>query len=349
MMKEHNKGKKPGEKWVPPPGYKSALGKARDAQKAEEAKRKNSPKPVKSMAPVHAEDTASDSDSDSDCSIGSRHVQAVRRRFTRVQRGTPASRAMVKHVVGSDDANSLNPFTGIEDDVQSYDLAVLNRWAKCQTASHAQLPQKQRKKVGGADKLTRMSNYVMSNKKPDGVEPTLILNNDKDIDKVAPLMTPLPAERKKINKVLNKVADISLEPDERLCLVDSGSFTHAIDAAEQLPGFNIVPLKDSQQGRDGESASGEIMRRLGKVQTDGTVDGLPLHLSWDVMKVKVPIISVRKLVRDYHNVAFRKHGGYIKNLKTGHRLPFFEHQGVYYIKYKLQSPNDDPLFGRQAA
>ena len=91
------------------------------------------------------------------------------------------------------------------------------------------------------------------------------------------------------------------------------------------------------------------MKRLGKIKTTGTVEGLPLQLSWDVMKVKVPIISVRKLVRDHHNVAFRKHGGYIKNLKTGHRLPFFEHQGVYYIKYKIQAPSNEPLFGRQAA
>ena len=67
------------------------------------------------------------------------------------------------------------------------------------------------------------------------------------------------------------------------------------------------------------------------------------------MKVKVPIISVRKLVRDYHNVYFRKHGGYIKDLKTGNRLPFFEHHGVYYIKYKVRSPTNEPVFARQAA
>mgnify|MGYP003315623061 CR=1 FL=1 len=162
-------------------------------------------------------------------------------------------------------------------------------------------------------------------------------------------MTPLPAERKRISKVLSKVADISLEPGEKLCLVDSGSFTHAIDASEHLPDFEIQPLKESQLGRDGESASGDIMRRLGKVKTEGSVNGLPLALSWDVMKVKVPIISVRKLVRDYHNVYFKKHGGYIKNLRTGHRLPFFEYQGVYYIKYKVEGPEQEPLFVRQAA
>ena len=91
------------------------------------------------------------------------------------------------------------------------------------------------------------------------------------------------------------------------------------------------------------------MKRLGKVKTEGSVDGMPLSLSWDVMKVKVPIISVRKLVRDYHNVYFKRHGGYIKDLKTGNKLPLFEHQGVYYIKYKVNSPNTEPGFTRLAA
>ena len=96
MMEDANKDKKPGEKWSPPPGYKSALGKARDAQKAAAAKDRKT-KPVKSMAPVAAEDTASDSDSDSDVSLGSRHgVDAMRPRFVTVKKGLPAHRALAR-------------------------------------------------------------------------------------------------------------------------------------------------------------------------------------------------------------------------------------------------------------
>ena len=97
-------------------------------------------------------------------------------------------------------------------------------------------------------------------------------------------------------------------------------------------------MKDSQVGRDGESASGKVIRRLGRVKTQGSVEGIALNLHWDVMKVKIPIISVRKLVRDMHNVYFKKEGGVIKNLRTGEKLPFFEAQGVYYIKYKVSRP-----------
>ena len=67
------------------------------------------------------------------------------------------------------------------------------------------------------------------------------------------------------------------------------------------------------------------------------------------MDVKVPIVSVRKLVRDSHNVFFQQNGGFIKNLLTGAEIPFFEYQGVYYMKYRVHQPDDKtttPPFGR---
>ena len=81
------------------------------------------------------------------------------------------------------------------------------------------------------------------------------------------------------------------------------------------------------------------MKRLGKVRTEGTVEGQPLKVKWNAMKVKVPILSVRKLVHDNHNVRFNREGGYILNLQTRARIPFFEHQGVYYLKMKFDVPN----------
>ena len=84
------------------------------------------------------------------------------------------------------------------------------------------------------------------------------------------------------------------------------------------------------------------MKRLGKVCTQGTVEGHTLNIKWDVMDVKVPIISVRKLVRDNHNVRFRRKGGYILNLETRDKIPFFEYQGVYYLKMKFTQPTEPP-------
>ena len=59
----HNKGK-PKSQWSPPPGYKSALGKARDAAKALEAKKKS---PVAAL--TEAGDTASEDDGE-DSQVG---------------------------------------------------------------------------------------------------------------------------------------------------------------------------------------------------------------------------------------------------------------------------------------
>ena len=99
------------------------------------------------------------------------------------------------------------------------------------------------------------------------------------------------------------------------------------------------------------------MKRLGKVRTEGTVDGHQLNVKWSAMNVKVPILSVRKLVRDNHNVKFRKNGGYILNLSTGERIPFFAFQGVYYLKMNFSPPADhfptsleqEPVFSRRVA
>ena len=99
------------------------------------------------------------------------------------------------------------------------------------------------------------------------------------------------------------------------------------------------------------------MKRLGKVRTEGTVEGHKLNVKWNAMNVKVPILSVRKLVKDNHNVKFRKNGGCILNLLTGERIPFFAFQGVYYLKMKFSPPENhvptsldrEPVFNRRVA
>ena len=62
MMRKANPGKERKD-WKPPEGYKSALGKARDAARAAEDKKKK-------IASLAGEDTASDDD---ECDFGSEH------------------------------------------------------------------------------------------------------------------------------------------------------------------------------------------------------------------------------------------------------------------------------------
>ena len=73
------------------------------------------------------------------------------------------------------------------------------------------------------------------------------------------------------------------------------------------------------------------------------------------MKVKTPILSVRELIPDGHDAYINKNGGWIKNIGNGKTITFFEFQGVYYLKMKIDKPtannekNDEPLFSGQGA
>ena len=132
-------------------------------------------------------------------------------------------------------------------------------------------------------------------------------------------------------------------------MVDSGAFTRAINAESELPSHELIPIGSNERSPDGESACGVIMKCTGKVRTKGVVEGLGLDVHWNSMPVKVPILSVRKLVKDQHHVRFHEQGGYIKCLRTGARIPFFEHQGVYYLKMRFLPPISKPadaLFSR---
>ena len=153
-----------------------------------------------------------------------------------------------------------------------------------------------------------------------------------------------------MTKIIHKVVSkITCAHDEKLCMVDSGAFTHAIDAEVELPEHELMEIGVNERSPDGESACGGIMRCLGRVKTQGGVDSISHDIAWQSMKVKVPILSVRKLVRDKHHVKIRDGGGYIKNLRTSQRIPLFEHQGVYYFKMKILPPTEKslaPVFSR---
>ena len=338
MMRDANVGK-PKDQWKPPEGYKSAIGKARDAARAllgpkPKAKAKSGAKRrVNSVVENDEDDTASESDfSDGD---GNRPNYALRR-FRKVSRGLPASQALMHHTPVKSIC-SLNQFEGL-DTLQAYDsevLASLNSWAH---KVRLKPTREKRVKTNVDADLDKATKFVLSSQQPH--RDTVIVRSLKDADRVSEVIKPLPHDRKTMTNILHKVSRVELAADERLVMVDSGSFCHAIDAQEQLPGHEVTPLSTSENSQEAESACGGIMKRLGRVRTRGLVEGMQLDIRWNSMKVKVPILSVRKLVQDNHNVWFEKHGGYILNLLTNEKLPFFEFQGVYYLKMKILPPPD---------
>ena len=137
-------------------------------------------------------------------------------------------------------------------------------------------------------------------------------------------------------------------------MVDSGSFEHACDADVEIPdsmGYVIDPPSASDLNKSAETACGGVLKSLGRFTMHGTVDGAKISVPFKHMKVKCPIISVRKLVRDGNEVHFDKSGGWIKNMLNGKKIRFFSAQGVYFLKIKItpQCPvTDEAGFGRPA-
>ena len=69
------------------------------------------------------------------------------------------------------------------------------------------------------------------------------------------------------------------------------------------------------------------------------IDGEDHVLPMDALPLEMPILSVRNIVRKDNYVTFRDGGGYIKNVKTGHKMRFVKRQGVYFIKVQVQAPS----------
>ena len=63
-----------------------------------------------------------------------------------------------------------------------------------------------------------------------------------------------------------------------------------------------------------------------------------------------PFLSTRRPALNGHEVRYDKNGGYIIQLKTGHRTKFVVYEGVYFIKLKELKPPTNELnegLGRQ--
>ena len=247
--------------------------------------------------------------------------------------------------------HAVGMFTGLDED-QEYDEAVLsslNEWATLDEIKPK--VQTQKNSSMGSDKLDRTARYINSNQKPDA-GPIVVLQNDKDISKNNDLITALPQGKKGIAKAFKKVADIQLEEDEILAMIDSGSFEHAADAEEEFPDHFVTPPSPGAQ--EAETACGGILKNLGTVKVEAEANGHAIGIKFVNMKVKCPILSVRKVCRDGHEVRIHRRGGVIKNITNGKEIDFFEHRGVYYIKLKIKKPvtpvpKPDAGFARQGA
>ena len=153
-------------------------------------------------------------------------------------------------------------------------------------------------------------------------------------------------------KAFKKISHVDVDEDEMLAIVDSGSFIHAIDDENHLPGHPIEWFSDEESRKGAaETACGGILRRLGLVRCRGTVDGNNVEIQWNHMRVKCTILSVLRLTKEGNEVIIRDDGGEIANKASSKKIQFFQHNGVYDLKIKISKPEDtdnvSPLFHRR--
>ena len=132
-------------------------------------------------------------------------------------------------------------------------------------------------------------------------------------------------------------------PDEVLCLVDSGSTINAAWIEKHFPQYAkmIHSTEASRRGDTATTACGMELKNKGRCAVHGTVDDLPFSVAFKDMEVELPILSVRKMVRRNNDVRFSGKGGTIRNKNTGRVLKFYEHEGVYFLKLKVNGPDAD--------
>ena len=296
MTKDHN-GSKPAKDWKPPPGYESALAKAKKAAKAKEDK--NKPK-INAML-TDDDDTASEGGF-SELGQTSFFIQAL----------TPAAPK----------TKTSNAFAGLTEDEQEFDGNVLegfNDWAhKVYTART-----KRMKPVIRPSKVDRTANFINGPKKPEPVEEAVIIRKGKDLDRASTMMPALPVSRKAIAKIVKKLPKSEDGGKEIQVLMDSGSFTHALDAEEELPGWFIEPPDLHMADKIAETACGGQLKASGAVTVTGDVDGHQIRIRFaHINGVRVPILSVRCFVEDENEVTMDKKGGFIRHKMTRKCIPF---------------------------
>ena len=186
---------------------------------------------------------------------------------------------------------------------------------------------------------------VLVRPKPDKAEQKsyTVLNAEqldrllKDKSRISKLAS-VPS-KKRLQKIKDNLPNIPLEDDEILVLVDSGSTINAADIAAYFPEY-VDRIIESRSNDEATTAGGHKLANEGRCRIEALVDGHAFPVPFQNMKVDVPILSVRKYVRNGFGFHFEEHGGYMESRANGRKFHFIEADGAYWIKMKVQKPKD---------
>ena len=134
--------------------------------------------------------------------------------------------------------------------------------------------------------------------------------------------------------------NIPLEDDEMVMLVDSGSTLNAADIAKHFSAYVdlIIASRGQAMGESATTAGGHKLANEGRCRVNATVNGEDFPVPFQNMKVDVPILSVRKYMKNGYDFHFTEQGGYMKCRLNGKVFNFIEADGAFWIKMKISAP-----------
>ena len=130
--------------------------------------------------------------------------------------------------------------------------------------------------------------------------------------------------------------------------MDSGSAAFVMPT-QWLPMFALEPSAGSTRGAKYVGATGNNVPNRGEADICfWTPDGQQRLTTFQNASVGMPILSISKVTEEGNDVIFRRNGGEIIHLETGHRTPLIKRLGVYFVKLKVPKNLLDEDFGRPA-
>ena len=85
-----------------------------------------------------------------------------------------------------------------------------------------------------------------------------------------------------------------------------------------------------------------MLKNEGRCKIEGMVDDCEFPIPFQNMKVDVPILSVKKYVRNGFGVHFTEDGSYMECRTNGWKFHFIDCEGCYWMKMKILPPSDNP-------
>ena len=237
-----------------------------------------------------------------------------------------------------------NRYRAIADEETSLDddtLSSLNGWAK---VHYKKLKKKKSETTASVRPAAVPTSSPVA--KPDVYE-KFTIKTEAELDnflQTHPQIAALPDDQDKVRRILrSKPVELECDANEVLCLVDSGSTINAANVEKHFPSYKqfVRETRKSKSGDFARTACGKKLFNRGRCDIRGSADGEEFPVAFKDMKVEMPILSVRKIVKKNNRVCFQDGGGYIRNQTSGRRIRFYEFEGVYFLKLRTDQPSSD--------